>query len=331
MRTGAVVVNWNTPSLTIRSVESLLADGLKPQQVVIVDNCSTDDSCVQFTRQLPKVRVIRSECNAGYARASNVGAATFQDTETLIFVNSDAAVFRHDSISALQAAVNQPGVGITVPRLLNEDLTLQPSVVPFRTPTATFLEVTTLGRFLPNDSQPRWGMYWDHRRSGTIRSATGAVMAVRREAWTALGGFFEGAHMFAEDHDLCWRASDLGWKTWFTNEAEFVHTGGASTRTAFGAAERSLDVARAEGALIRRQLDPTQAALTLRLLKFGSGVRWGLSAIRGDQSLAAEHAASFHGFSACTQDYQPPRSTCTERRLLSARSPSTSGAPRHSG
>ncbi len=295
---GAVIVNWNTPSLTLRCVESLLAEGLQPHQIVIVDNGSTDDSTEQFTRGRPDVRVLRSSNNLGFARASNAGAAELEGAQTLLFVNSDAAVHRPGSIAALERALLRPGVGIAVPRLLNEDLTLQRSVVPFRTPWPAFLQTTRLDLLVPNSKQPRWGMYWDHGDSREVWSVTGAVLAVRRKTWAALGGFHEGAHLFAEDHDLCWRAHRIGWKTWFEGDAEFVHTGGASTSIVFCSASRAHAVARAEAALVRRQLGPFRAALTLRLFQLGFALRWAWSEARGDSVRAGELAASIDGLSA---------------------------------
>ena len=294
---GVVIVDWRTPDLTRRAVQSLLADGVPADRIVVVDNASAEDGATSLAAERLDVRVLAAGGNLGYAGAANLGAEALDTASVLVFMNSDAAVHRPGSVQALASVVGRPGVGIAVPRLLNEDLTLQRSVVPFRTPAVAFAQATALARLLPNSAQPVWGLHWDHRQSRNIQSATGAVIAVRREAWDDLGGFAEDAHLFAEDHDLCWRARDFGWKTWFVAEAEFVHTGGASTSTAFTRPARAAAVARAESALIRRQLDRVPATATLRLLQCGHAARWLLCVALRDRPGAAEHASFVRGFS----------------------------------
>lgn len=266
---GVVVVNWRTPESTIRAVRALVGDGVQPGQIAVVDDASGDDSVERLARELQGVLLVESPENVGYARACNLGAETLGTCCTRLFVNSDAFVQRPGSVAALAAALERPEVGIAVPRLLNEDLTLQRSVVPFRTPYAALVQASGLSRVIPSRFQPWLGTYWNHAAGREIQSATGAVIAVNAAAWTSLGGFRALAHMYAEDHDLCWRAHELGWKTWFTPDAEFVHGGGASTEVAYTAAARAFAVATAESALVRAHLWPAAASLTLGLLRLG--------------------------------------------------------------
>jgi N-acetylglucosaminyl-diphospho-decaprenol L-rhamnosyltransferase len=295
---GAVIVNWNTPELTLRAVASLLEDGVAANRIVVVDNRSSDESASVLQASLPAGVILHvARENLGFARANNLGARALVDADPLLFLNSDAAVHRPGSVDALVRALRQARTGIAVPKLLNEDLTAQRNVVALRTPGVAFAQATALARLVPNSRQPSWGTHWDHSSSRPIQSATGAVLAVRRDLWELLGGFNEEAHLFAEDHDLCWRARASGWTTWFVAEAEFVHTGGASTSSAFDAPERAHAVARAEAQLMRRQLSPLRATLSIRLLQIGHGARWVLSRALRDRAKAAEHASFVRGFS----------------------------------
>jgi N-acetylglucosaminyl-diphospho-decaprenol L-rhamnosyltransferase len=126
-------------------------------------------------------------------------------------------------------ALDHPGVGIAVPRLLSSDGSLQPSVAPFTTPFVALIRASGLSRAVPDRWQPRVGTHWSHSSSREIEAATGAVMLVAGRVWERLGGLREDSFMYAEDLDLCWRAREAGWTTWFVAESEFVHLGGTSS------------------------------------------------------------------------------------------------------
>src|SRR5204863_1514792 len=208
----------------------------RPEQVVVVDNASGDDSLERVRSELPLCPLLALEENAGFARGNNAGARS-RPAAAYLFVNSDAFVHGPGSVRRLLETLGEPGVGLAVPRLLNEDLTLQPSVVPTSSPLPELVRASGLSRFVPNRLQPSLGTHWDHGESRTVQAATGAVVAVRADAWQALGGFAGQRFMYAEDLDLFWRARELGWKTLFVAEAEFVHLGNASAGARWGDAE----------------------------------------------------------------------------------------------
>jgi GT2 family glycosyltransferase len=270
---SVVIVNWNTPDLTIRSVQSLVEDGVSAERIVVVDNGSTDGSHERFERELPECPTLRFEHNVGYARAANAGARLLPGKDYL-FVNNDAFVHRPGSVEALVRCLRDPSVGIVVARILNEDLTLQPSVFPVQTPAVSLVLATCVDRFLPNRLQPRWGRHWDHSESREIQAAAGPAMLLRGTLWESLRGYAESEVLYAEDIDVCWRALQRGWKVWYTRDAEFVHLGGRSTNRRAGDARRAAMIAEAEAAMTRRNLPVVSSSLALALTGCGLAGQW---------------------------------------------------------
>ena len=113
----AVVVNWNSHELTTRSVESLLADGLTAERLIVVDNGSTNDDAKILRERFPSSVHVAISANIGYARAANRGAAEQPQADAYLFVNNDAFVHDAGSVRILIEALEQDGIGITVPRL----------------------------------------------------------------------------------------------------------------------------------------------------------------------------------------------------------------------
>jgi GT2 family glycosyltransferase len=188
-------------------------------------------------------------------------------------------------------------VGVVVPRVLNPDLSLQPTVAPIQSPAVALVRASGLSRLVPNRWQPRWSTHWDHARAREIQAAIAPVVLVRREAWDDLGGFTEEAFMYAEDLDLCWRARRRGWRVWFAADAVFVHVGNVSGRAQWQSeARRSERVGQAEAAMMRRHLSRPSAALALALLAGGLLARALVFRLAGDRERAAVLRAAARGY-----------------------------------
>lgn len=292
----AIVVNWRTPELTVRAVDALRSDGVSPADIVVVDNASGDDSVEAIRAALPGVEILALAENVGFARANNV-AARRRPADAYLLVNSDAILHRRGTVQALLDGLSRPEVGIVVPLLLNEDLSLQPNVAPLPSPLVAAVQASGLSRFVPDRLQPSVGTYWRHGSEGAVQAATGAVMLVRRSAWDALDGLDESSFMYAEDRDLCWRARDASWSVWFTPAAVFVHLGNASAGDRWTAEQRAERVGLAEGAMMRRHLSPVRAAVTLSLIRIGLAARLVASRAAGRPHAAARFRGALRGFS----------------------------------
>jgi N-acetylglucosaminyl-diphospho-decaprenol L-rhamnosyltransferase len=290
-----VITNWETPDYTIRSAKAILHEGVPAERVVVVDNGSQDDSFARFEHELRDCKLVRLDENVGFARAANAGAATLRGDAYLI-VNNDAFVHRDGSVERMLNALADEQVGIVVPRVLNPDETLQPTVKPLDTPAVALARASGLSRLIPNRWQPRWSTHWDHGSSRAVRAADGAVMLVRARAWDELGGFSSRSHMYAEDTGLCWEAADLGWKLWFEAGAEFVHLGNATASRRWSSPERAERWSRSEAQLVRERLSPVAATLSILFTAAGLAGRAVVFRVLRQRDSAASARAQLRGY-----------------------------------
>jgi GT2 family glycosyltransferase len=103
-----VVLNYNNAALTIACVASVLAQDYAPLDVVVVDNCSTDDDYAILATQLPpNVPVIRSDRNGGYAAGNNLGARWSGQPPPafVMFLNNDVTLSDTATCRLLVAAL----------------------------------------------------------------------------------------------------------------------------------------------------------------------------------------------------------------------------------
>jgi GT2 family glycosyltransferase len=265
------------------------------ERIVLVDNGSRDDSAERLRAEFPTAVVVALPENVGYAGAANRGAAALPGGAYLV-MNNDAFVHLPGSVRRLWDALDDPSVGIVVPRLRNEDLSLQPTVKALPTPGVAVLRAAGLGRVVPNSLQPRWSHHWDHSESRYVESADGAVYLARGTTWDQLGGYNEARRMYGEDSDLCWRTRRLGWRIRFEAAAEFVHLGNASASRRWTDERRAGMIGREESKLLREQLSPVGAAVSIGATSAYLTWRRAVYLARGDRAAAAALRAERAGY-----------------------------------
>lgn len=95
MRIGVVVPTYNRPGLTLETLESIAAQTRAPDQVVVVDDCSTDDTAASIEAWIRQNAdngnwsLRRQPSNGGVAAARNRGVEQLVDCDILGFLDSD--------------------------------------------------------------------------------------------------------------------------------------------------------------------------------------------------------------------------------------------------
>jgi GT2 family glycosyltransferase len=219
-----VVVTYNSVAVVQGLLDSLpRALGDLTADVVVVDNGSSD-ATRDVVQARPDCRLVRST-NVGYAGGINLGVRSAEPVGPIVVLNPDVRL--HDgAIVRLVAALGNPGVGITAPRVLDPDGSLALSLR--REPTLA------RGLGLAGTGVPLLSEYVtdedDYARPGPVDWALGAVLAISRECWDTVGGWDESYFLYSEETDFCLRARDLGFATWYEPAAECEHIGGGSGR-----------------------------------------------------------------------------------------------------
>jgi len=218
------------------------------------------------------VDVRRNPTNAGYSVAMN-DALEGTQASVLIALNPDTEPPR----AALRALVDRleahPRTALVVPRLLNADGSLQPSVHRF--PSVSLAAVANLlpARALHGALGRR---YWiegavDHRSCQPIDWAFGAVHVMRAAA-TGSRPYDERSFMYVEDLDLCWRLQREGWHVELAGDVAVPHIGNAAGSQHWGSG-REDRVWAATYDWCARELGPISARAYAALNAFGALVR----------------------------------------------------------
>jgi len=225
------IVNWNTRQDLEKALRSVFeSDPELRVEVIVLDNASRDGSVEMVRRSFPRVTLIESRGNVGFARGYNRAAAAASGRHLLI-LNPDTIV-RRGALGCLVSFMNShPEAAAAGPCLLNGDGSLQFSCRRFPRAMVGVLRNTIIGRLAPRNRFTRDYLMqdWDHRSIRHVDWLSGAAICIRREAWDQLGGFDEGYYMYSEDMDWCLRAEQAGWKVYYVPDAVIVHRIGRSS------------------------------------------------------------------------------------------------------
>lgn len=222
-----MVVNHESGAALLSCVASLRREGV--EDVVVVDNASTDASTDVLNERDPGARVVRSGRNLGYGAGVNRGLALL-DEELVLVCNPDVVVHAGAVSVLAQALSEEPGAAVAGPCILETDGRRYPSARRFPS-WADAAGHALLSPFLPdNRFTRRYKMTGlDTSKISSVDWVSGACFLARGAALSALGGFDERYFMYLEDTDLCWRARRAGYDVLYVPGAEVEHVQGVST------------------------------------------------------------------------------------------------------
>jgi len=229
---AVVVVTYNSADVVddcLRSI-SLGMAGVGLAEVVVVDNDSTDETVriVKGFTALP-VTLVQTGRNGGYAAGINAGIATLDGVycDAVLVLNPDCRL-RRDSVRVLADALSRPRCAIAVPKLINPDGSLQPTLRRAPTVHGAIIEAL-IGGIRAGRASSRGELVTDaslHDMAGEAVWATGAAMLISAAAAQALGPWDESFFLYSEETEYMLRARDHGWHVWYTPDAVVEHIGG---------------------------------------------------------------------------------------------------------
>jgi len=215
-----VAVVYNGVPFLEPLLNSLAAQTLPPDELIVVDNLSTDGSRELLPGLLTSLpfptRLLFENVNRGYCGAANRGLRQAPG-EFVLLLNQDTRLDKEFCREALKGFTGTSRVGMVSGRILRFDETT----------------VDSLGQYLSRSLYPKergyntpWRSIQEEERE--IFSVCGAVAFYRRAMLQEVA--FQGEYldedffMFFDDIDLGWRAQRRGWKARYAPEAIAFHS-----------------------------------------------------------------------------------------------------------
>lgn len=218
-----ILLNWNGWQDTLACLASLERLEYPNHRLLVVDNCSTDDSVTRIRAAYPDLSLIQIDKNLGFAGGNNVGIrhALAQGAEYIWLLNNDTVVESRALGAMVKAAEEDARIG-AVGSVLYE----------MQRPG----EVQAWGG---GKVSTWWGISRYHKGRVSkkyLHYITGASIMIKSSALREVGLLDERFFMYWEDVDFGVRLRKAGWKLVVAADShvqhrEFASSGGTSVLT----------------------------------------------------------------------------------------------------
>ncbi len=235
---SVIVVNWKTPDLTCKALAALYNSTVAPEQIIMVDNASGDETVERVQREFPEVIILENQENVGFAKANNQAIRTVVNQPFVWLLNSDTETGAKSLAQLVEHISANPRVGAVGPQLVYPTRAWQSVGGFFPTPINVLYYLIPFTWFLPAAWRrrlhslalypqpiPETGLVLDY--------VTGAAVLLRRAALDKVGLLAEEYFMYFEETDLCWRLGQAGWECHVISTDPVMHVYGGSYKTAF--------------------------------------------------------------------------------------------------
>jgi GT2 family glycosyltransferase len=211
-RASIIVINWNGAAFLDTCLEALLAQVGSEDEIIVVDNNSTDNSVGLLRARFPGVKLLCNERNLGYAGGANVGLRAAQG-DVCILLNPDVQVHA-GWLAALKDALQDERAGVVGCKLFypgDEVIQHAGGIIHFPRATADHY-----GYRQRDEGQ------WNQARK--VDYVTGAALALRRDLLDKVGFFDEGFYpAYYEEVDFCFRVREAGYQVRYVPGAVATH------------------------------------------------------------------------------------------------------------
>jgi GT2 family glycosyltransferase len=232
---AAVIVTYNSQDVLTGLLDSLQASlaGVEKREVIVVDN-NSQDSSVEIASSHPiGVHVIQTGRNAGYAAAINIACATLDANVDVLILNPDIRL-HPDTLQSMRSRLSHPGIGIVVPKIVDEadhlsfSLRRDPSILTAWSEAllgGSLCRRLGIGEVLGDAKLYEGG--------GQVDWATGAILLISARARQAVGLWDERFFLYSEEVDFMRRIRKAGMSVDYFPDAVAYHKGGDTRANPF--------------------------------------------------------------------------------------------------
>ena len=215
-----IIINYNGSSYATRCIKSVLSSKAKSQEIILVDNNSTQSDVATLKKQFgKKIIILALKKNYGPSRARNEGVKVSHG-KYIAFLDNDTQVHPDWANHAIKEFKSNKNIGIIQCKLL---LLKEPTKIDY------VGEYIGQNGFLVQRAKGGEVDKGNFTKKVDLLAAKSAGMFITKEAFISAGGFDNDYFIYVEETDLGWRSWLKGYRTVFLPSSIVFHEFGTST------------------------------------------------------------------------------------------------------
>lgn len=230
IKPSVIILTYNSKGNIGKCLKSLENEKSLIEEVIVVDNRSTDTTLAEIKKSRIVTRLIVNERNTGFSKGVNKGIMQARG-ELVLILNPDTIIER-GAFQQLFKCLRSTKADIIGGKALKTDGGIHNTYVREPGLLTGIFDFTNLRKIVPSDYFHKVHYYLNNEfptEEKEVDAVSGAFMMVKRGVFEEIGLFDENFFMYLEDVDFCSRAKKKGFKVVFCPMARVIHVGGASS------------------------------------------------------------------------------------------------------
>lgn len=208
-----ITINYNGFEDTCELIDSLSENETYPYELIVVDNASEINEAEKLQDIYPKIRVIRSDRNLGFAGGNNLGYR-YASGFYILYMNNDMIV-KAPFLKSLIDRLGDSCVGLVSPKI---KYSYAPDIIQYAGYTA--MTSITIRNQLIGMGEKDMGQYNQARKTAF---AHGACMLTTRTVIEKVGKMTEVYFLFYEELDWSLQVCQSGYSVWYEPASTVFH------------------------------------------------------------------------------------------------------------
>jgi GT2 family glycosyltransferase len=211
------IINYNGERYLPRTLEAVRESGLRFDEVLLVDDASSDRSVAMVRESWPEVKLVLQTTNGGPGAARNAGYAAARN-DLVLFIDNDVALTPECADRLRAAVLQRDRAAVAVPRVLYAG---RPDTIQYEGADCHFLGLMALRLADQIASEARPTVV-------EIQSVVTCAFLVHRGRWGTSPPFDDSFVFNYEDHDFGVRTRIMGYIVRAVGDACVLHGEGTA-------------------------------------------------------------------------------------------------------